>query len=336
MMRIDRTQYLNKLIRKKDNGRVKIITGIRRCGKSYLLFELYQINVTKDNSYYTISIPYDKGFKILVDNKKTKYQKSDNKIQEMQFKINNKQNLKEEKKTGIVIKDGKHKRNASNISSSEFEKNYIKNKIENFEKVIKNEDKKNNNMKNNKIDFKIINNNKPNYNEGNKINNYTPFNTAKKSQNNLKSSFITNYMKNSNEMQQKNIKNKNSLFQSQISITNEKTNYKINETYEKKKDNNIKYIHKNNSVILEENYEEKNPKKNKEKQNKKIKSKENEIIQKEEIEKNIKSKSQVKEKQPKNSEISNNLEISLKYNNKDKKELIEKVAQKKLDRKSVV
>lgn len=266
---------------------------------------------------------------------KTKYQKSDNKIQEMQFKINNKLNLKEEKKTGIVIKDGKHKRNASNISTSEFEKNYIKNKIENFEKAIKNEDKKNNNMKNNKIDFKIINNNKPNYNEGNKINTYTPINAAKKSQNNLKSSFITNYMKNSNEMQQKNIKNKNSLFQSQISITNDKTNYKINETYEKKKDNNIKYIHKNNSVILEENYEEKNPKKNKEKQNKKIKSKESEIIQKEEIEKNIKSKSQIKEKQPKNSEINNNLKISLKYNNKDKKELIEKEAQKKLIKKQI-
>ena len=30
-----------KLIKKKDNGRVKIITGIRRCGKSYLLFEIY-------------------------------------------------------------------------------------------------------------------------------------------------------------------------------------------------------------------------------------------------------------------------------------------------------
>lgn len=38
---IGRQQYLDQLIRKKDNGRVKIITGIRRCGKSYLLFELY-------------------------------------------------------------------------------------------------------------------------------------------------------------------------------------------------------------------------------------------------------------------------------------------------------
>ena len=40
-MELARKQYLDKLIKKKDNGRVKIITGIRRCGKSYLLFEIY-------------------------------------------------------------------------------------------------------------------------------------------------------------------------------------------------------------------------------------------------------------------------------------------------------
>lgn len=40
-MELSRKQYLQKLINKKDNGRVKIITGIRRCGKSYLLFELF-------------------------------------------------------------------------------------------------------------------------------------------------------------------------------------------------------------------------------------------------------------------------------------------------------
>jgi len=37
-----REQYLNQLIRKKDNGRVKVITGLRRSGKSYLLFTLYK------------------------------------------------------------------------------------------------------------------------------------------------------------------------------------------------------------------------------------------------------------------------------------------------------
>ena len=41
-MRIDRNLYLNRLISKMHNGKVKIITGIRRCGKSYLLFELYR------------------------------------------------------------------------------------------------------------------------------------------------------------------------------------------------------------------------------------------------------------------------------------------------------
>ena len=41
-MELPRKQYLEKLIRKKDNGRIKVITGIRRCGKSYLLLNLYR------------------------------------------------------------------------------------------------------------------------------------------------------------------------------------------------------------------------------------------------------------------------------------------------------
>ncbi|WP_029905488.1 ATP-binding protein [Mycoplasmopsis opalescens] len=41
-MEVKRPRYLNQLISKKDNGRVKIITGMRRCGKSYLLFSLYK------------------------------------------------------------------------------------------------------------------------------------------------------------------------------------------------------------------------------------------------------------------------------------------------------
>ena len=41
-MEVERPRYLNQLVDKKDNGRVKIITGVRRCGKSYLLFELYR------------------------------------------------------------------------------------------------------------------------------------------------------------------------------------------------------------------------------------------------------------------------------------------------------
>ena len=38
---IARNQYLEQLIAKKENGMIKVITGIRRCGKSYLLFDIY-------------------------------------------------------------------------------------------------------------------------------------------------------------------------------------------------------------------------------------------------------------------------------------------------------
>ena len=40
-MIIERQHYLKKLIDKKENGLVKVITGVRRCGKSYLLFKIY-------------------------------------------------------------------------------------------------------------------------------------------------------------------------------------------------------------------------------------------------------------------------------------------------------
>ena len=41
-MVISRDKYLNRLISHKHNGLIKIITGIRRCGKSFLLFELFR------------------------------------------------------------------------------------------------------------------------------------------------------------------------------------------------------------------------------------------------------------------------------------------------------
>lgn len=41
MKPIKRDLYLNQLINRKENGLIKIITGIRRCGKSYLLFNIY-------------------------------------------------------------------------------------------------------------------------------------------------------------------------------------------------------------------------------------------------------------------------------------------------------
>lgn len=42
MERIERNLYLNRLISKMCNGKVKIITGIRRCGKSYLLRHIFK------------------------------------------------------------------------------------------------------------------------------------------------------------------------------------------------------------------------------------------------------------------------------------------------------
>ena len=44
-MEIKRNYYLDKLIRKKGNGLVKVITGVRRCGKSYLLNTLFFKNL---------------------------------------------------------------------------------------------------------------------------------------------------------------------------------------------------------------------------------------------------------------------------------------------------
>lgn len=41
-MEIKRDSYLEKLVRREKNGLVKVITGMRRCGKSYLLFNLFQ------------------------------------------------------------------------------------------------------------------------------------------------------------------------------------------------------------------------------------------------------------------------------------------------------
>ena len=39
---MNRDRYLQKLLKRRGNGQIKIITGIRRCGKSYLLFNLFR------------------------------------------------------------------------------------------------------------------------------------------------------------------------------------------------------------------------------------------------------------------------------------------------------
>ena len=47
-MEIKRNRYLNTLISKKHNGLIKVITGMRRCGKSYLLFTLFKDHLLSD------------------------------------------------------------------------------------------------------------------------------------------------------------------------------------------------------------------------------------------------------------------------------------------------
>lgn len=61
MVEIKRDLYLNKLIEKQGNGMVKVVTGVRRCGKSYLLFELFRKYLLKSgvNNEQIVSLSLD-------------------------------------------------------------------------------------------------------------------------------------------------------------------------------------------------------------------------------------------------------------------------------------
>lgn len=60
-MEIERDRYLNTLISKKHNGLIKIITGIRGCGKSYLLFSLFKEHLLSEgiDESHIIEIAFD-------------------------------------------------------------------------------------------------------------------------------------------------------------------------------------------------------------------------------------------------------------------------------------
>lgn len=60
-MEIRRDIYLNKLISKKHNGLIKVVTGMRRCGKSYLLFNLFKDYLVNEgvNENHIIEIAFD-------------------------------------------------------------------------------------------------------------------------------------------------------------------------------------------------------------------------------------------------------------------------------------
>ena len=60
-MEIKRDRYLNMLISKKHNGLIKVITGMRRCGKSYLLFTLFKEHLLSNGAdeAHIIEIAFD-------------------------------------------------------------------------------------------------------------------------------------------------------------------------------------------------------------------------------------------------------------------------------------
>ena len=63
-MEIKRDYYLNKIVSKMNNGLIKIITGIRRCGKSYFLFNIFK------NYLLSIGIKEDHIIEIELDRRR--------------------------------------------------------------------------------------------------------------------------------------------------------------------------------------------------------------------------------------------------------------------------
>lgn len=100
---IKRDEYLRKLIDKKENGLIKVITGIRRCGKSFLLFRLFYDYLIENNvdREHIITIALDDDFSIEYrdPNRLSNYIRNkivDDKmyyvlIDEIQYAINNKE-----------------------------------------------------------------------------------------------------------------------------------------------------------------------------------------------------------------------------------------------------
>lgn len=85
---IDRKLYLDQLINKKQNGLIKIITGIRRCGKSFLLFNLFYNHLIKSGVKESNIITL-----ILDDDKNRKYRDPDNLSEYLYSRIKNKKEM---------------------------------------------------------------------------------------------------------------------------------------------------------------------------------------------------------------------------------------------------
>lgn len=65
-MHIERNDYLQKLVDREGNGMVKVVTGVRRCGKSYLLFDLFRTSLMRSG------VPEDHIISIQLDDRKNK------------------------------------------------------------------------------------------------------------------------------------------------------------------------------------------------------------------------------------------------------------------------
>lgn len=77
---IKRDEYLNRVLDKKENGLIKVITGIRRCGKSFLLFNLFYDylidNGVKEEQIITIALDDDTFIKYRDPDELSKYMRS--------------------------------------------------------------------------------------------------------------------------------------------------------------------------------------------------------------------------------------------------------------------
>lgn len=77
---IKRDSYLERIVNKKENGLIKVITGIRRCGKSYLLFNLFYDYLiesgVKEEQIITIALDDDTNIQYRDPDELSKYVRS--------------------------------------------------------------------------------------------------------------------------------------------------------------------------------------------------------------------------------------------------------------------
>lgn len=89
MKEIKRDVYLNKLISRKENGLIKIITGIRRCGKSYLLNPLFKNHLlesgVKEDHIIKLELDKEENIKYRDSYELNKYIKSQIKDKNMYY-----------------------------------------------------------------------------------------------------------------------------------------------------------------------------------------------------------------------------------------------------------